>query len=80
MKFYLLHKITPKYLIFFSILCVLCTSQCSSDGGSFVRIFDSGFPTENVIGSGLTVDESSGSVYIVTSYPAILKMDLQGLI
>ena len=77
-SFPLLLGITRSY--FLAILIVNWSRACSPFGGSFVRYFDSEFTTENVFGTGLAADESSGHVYLATSLPALLKINTLGAI
>ena len=70
----------------FSVVVILATSltfvtrACSDTGGTAVSYFDSGYTRENVNGSALVIDESSNHVFVVSSYPAVLKFNLQGSI
>ena len=48
--------------------------SCISTGPTQVNYFDSGTPNAMVFGSAMTVDQSTGHVYVGTSYPALLKL------
>ena len=72
--------------LYLTPLCVLALfmptslTACSTSGGTVVAYFDSDFGQENTNGTAMAVDETSNHVFIVTSYPAVLKLNMQGVI
>ena len=79
----LLSRMVPAFgtLIFgLSMLCLTGEACPTSSTSSNAVFYDSGYTAENSNGTSLVVDKSAGHVYVVTSYPVVVKMDLDGTV